>query len=98
MAASSDSFAALKSSCCGFDTSMTLSNSGLHSFSSGRLTTGTGLFNGFSSGHLGRPGKISLQKPLLLEYTQFTVQAIRGGTDRAFWLALRRLWPGWVNA
>src|SRR4051794_20985521 len=80
MAASSDSFALSKSSCCGSVTSTTLSNSGLHSSSSGRLTTGTGYFNGFTSGHPGRLGKISLHKGLLLEYTQFTVQATWGET------------------
>src|SRR3954447_16402081 len=80
MAASSDSSALSKSSCCGSVTSTTLSNSGLHSSSSGRLTTGTGYFNGFTSGHPGRLGKISLHKGLLLEYTQFTVQATWGET------------------
>src|SRR4051794_8711726 len=82
MAASSDSFALSKSSCCGSVTSTTLSNSGLHSSSSGRLTTGTGYFNGFTSGHPGRLGKISLHKGLLLEYTQFSVQATWGETVR----------------
>src|SRR3954453_24155564 len=84
MAASSDSFALSKNSCCGSVTSTTLSNSGLHSSSSGRLTTGTGYFNGFTSGHPGRLGKISLHKGLLLEYTQCTVQATWGETVRLF--------------
>src|SRR3954447_5119545 len=81
MAASSDSSALSKSSCCGSVTSTTLSNSGLHSSSSGRLTTGTGYFNGFTSGHPGRLGKISLHKGLLLEFTQVTVQATWGETQ-----------------